>query len=621
MRDALVHIAGRRTPLPIRVNGREPTFLLGSGRISARALAPIEPVLQDLLDIACTVFAADSSVRRGGETRHHMGKAWRRNFRFEIPVRCPEIWARPDVYEALCNAVSFMTEDDVDFEFVEMTASDRVAQDRQGVLDLDPTGVAFEADEVVLFSGGLDSFAGALETLCTTAGKVILLSHRSAQKVIPRQDKLSEYLVDRFKGRVRYLPITARRTGAPGVDTTQRSRSLLFAALGQAVARTFGAKRLGLFENGIIGCNLPISPQVVGTMATRTTHPLAIARLNHVLDLALEKPLPLVNRYEWLTKTEVVDRVKQYDGLQMLSRAVSCTSVREQTTLHTHCGACIQCLDRRFAVLAAGVEDADPPEHYQTDVITGARAGDRSRVMAVEWVRHAISIKRMDEAAFFRTFGNDLMRLVRGHPDGKVADVIARLLDLHRRQARTVGAVLEREVARHAKELAVQRLPVSSLLRLHIGQGTDLNALAAADRWVAPPETLDAVADDALAGKPDGPLVAAFLEVDGRPVVAVDGLGRVEGQPAVPAHFLKPAFDEDSRAALRPAEHRHVRELPPGMSNATMRKNVQRCRTMLAEFYRDIHGSAPEGDLLIEGRQNRGYRLDPTLRIAKSKDT
>ena len=50
-------------------------------------------------------------------------------------------------------------------------------------------------------------------------------------------------------------------------------------------ARSVGARRVRFFENGVVSLNLPIGRQVVGAMATRTTHPLGLRRLGKILSL------------------------------------------------------------------------------------------------------------------------------------------------------------------------------------------------------------------------------------------------------------------------------------------------------------------------------------------------
>ncbi|SFG41190.1 7-cyano-7-deazaguanine synthase (queuosine biosynthesis) [Palleronia marisminoris] len=402
MGEAIVRVDGSQTPIIVRINGQRPTFNLGTDALQAKALRELDPVLLDLMEIASTVFAADGAIARGGATRPDMGAGWYRQFDFEIPVRNPELWQRPDVTAALCEVVETLTEDSVRFRFTQSNADPIL----QPYLDLDPNGASFDADEVVLFSGGLDSFAGALELLATTSSRVILVTHRSAQKAIPRQVELGQYLAKRFPGRVLHVNILARRTDQEARDSTQRSRTLLFAAFGQAVAHAFGAGRVSFFENGIVSHNLPLSPQIVGTMATRTTHPLTLRTINRLMQVVLSEPVGIENKYQWLTKSEVVSRIEQYGAAKQIVRAVSCTSIREQNSLHTHCGACTQCFDRRFAILHAGLADYDPEEIYGTDILFGERTTHRAITMAVEWTSHALRLGDLDEQAFMTAFGH-----------------------------------------------------------------------------------------------------------------------------------------------------------------------------------------------------------------------
>ena len=615
MPEARVDLAGGKAPLRIRINGPDPTFRLAADRIAAAALAPIDPLLEDLLEIACTVFAADSSVSRGGEARSAMGEAWRRDFRFEIPVRRPDHWSRPEVMDALVDAVTFLTEDVVSFRFTERGASAPAQQ----FLDLDPSGAPFEAAEVILFSGGLDSLAGALEVLSTSSSRVILVTHRSAQKVIPRQEELGQYLSERFPNQVLHLHVAARRVGRQATEDTQRSRSLLFAALGQAVAQCFGASRVSFCENGFISHNLPISPQVIGTMATRTTHPLSLVKLNALMEHVGPKPARVVNAYQWLTKAEVVARIARYGGSAQISQAVSCTSIRDQTRLHTHCGACAQCLDRRFAILANGLADHDPEEAYATPVLFGPRSAEASRKMAVEWPRHSLRLRELDDRGWMESFGLEITRIRRGHPDLSPAEAMRLTKDLHRRHSEAVAGVLETVVRDRASDIVAGRLEPTSLVALFLADNPgDLKSRLADPRVaVPPPPPIGEVVEEDLVPDPAAPLVAAFFLDGERHVVAVRGLTRVIGKPARVAHGLKPAFDQDRADGLLPHEHRFV--LAPsipgtkGLSEDMVRKCVERCRRKLATSFRELHGIDPPHHLLIENRQSHGYRLDPTL--------
>lgn len=228
MPDALVHLDGVAEPLAVRVNGHKSTFVLGSNAVSIAAMAHPDVLAYDLLHIACVAFSVDGTLRRGGATRPGMGVGWRRGLHFDIEVSRPAVWGEPAVTSALADAVRFLTDDDVGFTF---RAGNTVTA-LQSFLPLDDIAATARFDEVILFSGGLDSFAGALETLATTGKRIILVTHRSAPKAVPRQIRLGQWLQKRFSGRILHLHVPAHRVKSESVETTQRSRSLLFAALG-----------------------------------------------------------------------------------------------------------------------------------------------------------------------------------------------------------------------------------------------------------------------------------------------------------------------------------------------------------------------------------------------------
>src|SRR5215469_12278425 len=111
----------RRRPLrrlDLNLDGSKRNVDLHLHDISRRMAADIPPILSDLIEIAAYVFAADEMASRGGPTMAALGRDWRRRFHFVVPTRNPELWSRPDVMEALTEALSFMSEDDFYFEFL-----------------------------------------------------------------------------------------------------------------------------------------------------------------------------------------------------------------------------------------------------------------------------------------------------------------------------------------------------------------------------------------------------------------------------------------------------------------------------------------------------------------------
>ncbi|MBA2556481.1 MAG: 7-cyano-7-deazaguanine synthase, partial [Chloroflexi bacterium] len=120
-----------------------------------------------------------------------------------------------------------------------------------------------------------------------------------------------------------------------------------------------------------------------------------------LLTAVFGRPFEVDNPFAWLTKTQVVERIAANGGADLIRHSRSCTRVRDRTTMYPHCGQCSQCIDRRFAVLAAGQADADPPEAYEVDLFTGSRPRGPDREMALAYVRSASAIDKIDDLAFF----------------------------------------------------------------------------------------------------------------------------------------------------------------------------------------------------------------------------
>src|SRR5215203_1937768 len=79
---------------PARVN-------LNLANITRPMVEDVPERLTDLLEIACYVYCADQFTRRDTPAMQRMGAAWRRPFRFRIPVRDLAFWRRAEVGEAL----------------------------------------------------------------------------------------------------------------------------------------------------------------------------------------------------------------------------------------------------------------------------------------------------------------------------------------------------------------------------------------------------------------------------------------------------------------------------------------------------------------------------------------
>ena len=148
--------------LTLTLHGAAANVRLEIADISRRLLANLSDVHADLLEIASYIYAADSAISRGGKADSRLGATWRRKFRFVIPVRHPRLWSSDPVTAALVETISFLSDDDYEFEFrqLEKPPPVEIYFPLSGGED-----AKFAPSEVLLFSGGLDSFAGTVEEL------------------------------------------------------------------------------------------------------------------------------------------------------------------------------------------------------------------------------------------------------------------------------------------------------------------------------------------------------------------------------------------------------------------------------------------------------------------------
>src|SRR5688500_16247514 len=95
------------TPLRLHLQGIGRNVTLRIEDISRKLVADVPDLLTDLVELAAYVYAADRSISRGGKALRGMGRDWRREMRFVVPVRRPERWSSPEVQQSLVEALNF----------------------------------------------------------------------------------------------------------------------------------------------------------------------------------------------------------------------------------------------------------------------------------------------------------------------------------------------------------------------------------------------------------------------------------------------------------------------------------------------------------------------------------
>ena len=190
-------------PLRLRMWGEGRNVRYVPDDIRSRLYRDPPPEVLDLIDVATYVYAADRMVGRGSPADVRFGPNWRRRLCFRVPVRKPDLWGQPAVRQELEAVLSFMSEDTYEFEF-EPYSSPPAAQ---RYMAFTGPGADREPDEVVLFSGGLDSVAGAVREVVAGQKSVALVGHRPSGAVAPRQAELFRLLSARAARPPLLLPV------------------------------------------------------------------------------------------------------------------------------------------------------------------------------------------------------------------------------------------------------------------------------------------------------------------------------------------------------------------------------------------------------------------------------
>jgi len=161
--------------------------------ITRKMVADLPSIYEDLIEIATYVYCADQTTARGGSGVRDMGGHWRREFCFLITVRNPSFWNRKAVKEVLKELLDFLSDDFYEFHFTKLKNPPKISN----YLEFSEDTVEEIVDEVILFSGGLDSLAGAIDEIFMQKKRVALVSHRSVSKIYSKQRNLIEEIEGR----------------------------------------------------------------------------------------------------------------------------------------------------------------------------------------------------------------------------------------------------------------------------------------------------------------------------------------------------------------------------------------------------------------------------------------
>ena len=452
--------------------------------ISAKLAKNLHDTVLDLLEVASYVYCADQAVSRGGMTIRSNGEDWRRRFHIAIPVRLPDLWNSSEIKSALEETLGFLSDDHYDFKFTKLTSPSLVEQ----YFPFDNNAPWFKADTIALFSAGLDSLAGAVDEIVLQGMKPVLVSHRPVAKISTWQTNLLKAFSEElnFKQQFLHVPVWVNKYSGLTHDTSQRSRSFLYGMLGAALAIMQELDEVRFYENGIISSNLPFSDQVVGSRATRSTHPKALKGFSKLVSVLVGKDFKFQNPYFWKTKSEVVQIIKSAGMEKLIGFSRSCSHVRTAENISTHCGVCSQCVDRRIATAYNDLSAHDPAESYKIDLFSGRLEKTEDRTMVESIIRIAAEIEKMDDAAFFGRFP-EATRIIT-HLDMSPSQAAKGLYDLYKRYSAQVGAVVENQIHKHVPQIRKGEVPPNSLVGMLLPKRTKSKGLGASGKRFLMPD-------------------------------------------------------------------------------------------------------------------------------------
>ena len=288
----------------------------------------------DLLSIALAVTAADKFA-----IRDRSPDGWTREFDLTIAVADPAFWR--SCANLLATQLQFLSTDRWTLQFVE-----------NGTRPPEPRRVSPAPENaVILLSGGMDSFIGALDTDGHRLLAVSQVSHGDGA----RQRQFAGLV----GGGLRHLQLN--HNARPSPELSDRTRSFIFLTYGVLAASSLDTYRAGnvvpLFvcENGFISLNPPLTASRFGSLSTRTTHPEFLRSFGSLLSAAGLR-IELRTPYRFATKGEMLVNCAEQELLRKFARTTTSCGRFGHYGMR-HCGRCVPCLIRRAAFLRRGGGD------------------------------------------------------------------------------------------------------------------------------------------------------------------------------------------------------------------------------------------------------------------------
>lgn len=308
----------------------------------------------DLLYMSLFVFAADRLIKR-----EDAEDCWSRNIELYLPVLSLQKWTM--LKGLVEKMLGFLSGDcwKIHFRKREYTKQEIVIKQKMDENKKQKT----DYNKICMFSGGLDSFIGAINLLETSDCNTLFISHYGGGKGTKEfQDLLKQKLIYKYN----ILEESFYQNYAvvkSGIEETTRTRSFMFFSHAIAVATAMNNEvTLIIPENGLISLNIPLTYSRIGTSSTRTTHPYYIKMFQKLIT-SLGIAVKIINPYQFKTKGEMIFQCRNKEFLQEnIKNTMSCSHPDVERyhneTKPCHCGYCLPCTIRKAAIKRGGLVDS-----------------------------------------------------------------------------------------------------------------------------------------------------------------------------------------------------------------------------------------------------------------------
>ncbi|MEK4069020.1 hypothetical protein [Peribacillus sp. FSL R5-0717] len=212
-------------------------------------------------------------------------------------------------------------------------------------------------NDVTLFSGGLDSFAGAYHNYINgISSDYVGFINKGEEKT--NQEKVAKFYKEIFIDTTEIILI--EKPFKKKKFFIQSTRSLLYLALAIAKSYFNSSQDVYLYENGILSLN----PEIKNRYTTKTTHPKTIYLYRQLLE-ELNISIRVNHPFMFRTKGEIINDMDRRFK-ENINNTFTCGQGRAHPDRkHSgQCGICIPCLLRKISLSAYDNEEFDVTYEY-----------------------------------------------------------------------------------------------------------------------------------------------------------------------------------------------------------------------------------------------------------------